>query len=122
MGQWVETGDHFIEADVLRWKEAVFQTRRRNGKSVKIGERLVVAEVLREDSDWVYLLVRHCELASTMTGRLPRQVPLLGIGQATKRKRRTISRAKPERLLWSDENVRSVIASKFLGRRAEANE
>jgi hypothetical protein len=122
MAEWISTGDHFIEADVIRWKEAVFRPRRKKGRSVKLGERLMVAEVLRQDSEWVYLLVRQCELVSIMTGRLPREVHLLHNGTETKRKRNTIARAKAERLLWSDESARSIIASKFLGPGADMDD
>jgi len=85
MAERIPTGDHFIEADVIRWKEAVFKPRRKKGRAVKLGDRVVVAEVLRQDREWVYLLVRHCELVSVTTGRLDRQVPLLQKGQQVPR-------------------------------------
>lgn len=99
MADWTPTGDQFIEADVIRWKESVFKPPRSKGKAVKLGERLVVAEVVRQDREWTYLLVRHCELTSVVTGLLPRQIPLLQDGDETKRKRNTITRGKAERLL-----------------------
>lgn len=88
---------------------------------MKLGERIVAAEVLREDSEWVYLLVRQCELASVKTGCLPRQVPLHQVGDEIRRKRHTLVKGGPDRLAWSDENVRSVLASKFLGMRADGD-
>ena len=120
MAEWVPTEGHFVEADVIRWKEGVFLPRRGKGRALKLGDRIIVAEVLREDEGWVFLLVRHCELASVRTGRLPREVPLPHKGDEIKRKRATIIRCKADRLLWSDENVRSVFASRFLGNRNAA--
>ncbi len=79
----------------------------------------MVAEVLREDGDWVQLLVRHCELVSVKTGFLPRHIPLLNNSAEIKRMRKTIARGKAERLRWSDESARAMIASKFLGLRGE---
>ena len=38
-------------------------------------------------------------------------------GSQIKRKRKTIMRGRPERLAWSDESVRAVLAIRFLGRR-----
>lgn len=112
-----------MEADVIRWNEGVFRARRRKGKALKLGERMVVAEVLREAEGWVHVLVRHCELVSVQTGTLPRQVPLLQKSTETKRKRKTIERGKAERLLWSDESARSLLASKFLGQKdSDAND
>ena len=115
MGKWVPVLECFIEADVIRWNEAVFKTRSRKGKPIKLGQRQVVAEVIREDNEWVYLLVRDCQLCAVQTGVLPREVSLLQAGIETKRKRVTITRAKPERLLWTDESVRSVVSSRYLG-------
>ena len=65
MAEWVSAADGFIEADVIRWKEGVFKPRRsRKGRSVRIGEQLVTAEVLRESDvkGFVPLLVRGCEI------------------------------------------------------------
>lgn len=123
MAEWIATGEHFVEADVIRWQERVYQTRRRGrSKAVKIGERRVVAEVLRDVDGWVSLLIRHCELLSVETGRLARTVPVLEPGTEVKRKRQTIVKGKAERLSWTDENVRSIIVSKFLGRGAKESE
>ncbi len=115
MGTWVTVSEQFIEADVIRWCEPVFKPRRGKARAVKLGQRLVAAEVIRREGDWVLLLIRDCQLLSVQTGVLPREVPLLQKGSEVKRKRATITRAKAERLLWSDESVRSVVSSKFLG-------
>ncbi|MGD0519833.1 MAG: hypothetical protein ABSA48_01135 [Terracidiphilus sp.] len=40
---------------------------------------------------------------------------LLRKGENIRRKKRTIERGKPGRLLWSDESARAIVASKFLG-------
>tara|TARA_B100001105_G_scaffold249578_1_gene236679 strand:+ start:22 stop:420 length:399 start_codon:yes stop_codon:yes gene_type:complete len=118
MAEWIQTGEHFIEADVIRWKEGVFLPRRGKGRAAKLGDRVVTAEVLQEDAEWVHLLVRHCDLCSVKRGRLEREVPLLNRGEEIKRKRATIVRSKPERLTWSDESARALLASSFLGNRS----
>jgi hypothetical protein len=114
---WVPCGSGFIEADVVRWKERVWEkrSRRRNARAINIGERLVTAEVLREDAEgWVYLLTRACAVSSE---RIPgRKVTLLPKEENLRRKRHTIERGKPERLLWSDESARAILASRFLGK------
>ena len=115
MAEWIPCGDGFIEADVIRWKEGVFDRRGpRGARAVKIGDRLVIAEVLRdcEEDGWVYLLIRGCEVVDE---RGQKKVPSLKTGEETKRKRHTICRGKPERLYWSDENARAVLTkSRFL--------
>jgi len=113
---WVPVGDGFIEADVIRWKEPVFKNTR-SGRAVRVGDRLVFAEVLREsDADgWVYLMVRRSEVVSAKIGWSLSDVLLPAIGTETKRQLRTIVRGNPERLAWSDESARAVVASRFLG-------
>lgn len=59
MDQWVPATD-FIAADVIRWTETIYD-RRKRGKALRIGERLVAAEVIERGKDgWVKLLVCAC--------------------------------------------------------------
>jgi hypothetical protein len=116
--KWIPCGGGFIAADVVRWKEIVWEkrSRRKNARVINVGERVVTAEVLRIDAEgWVYLLTRACVLSSE---RIPgRKVTLLPKGENIRRKRSTIERGKPERLPWSDESARAIVGSKFLGSR-----
>jgi hypothetical protein len=112
MTPWIQCGDEFLEADVIRWKEAIWEQRGRGkGRAVKIGEREVVAEVLREDDDgaWVRLLVRACTLLADKT--YGRRAHPLKPGEEIRRKRTTLARGHTERLAWSDESVREALAA-----------
>jgi hypothetical protein len=118
MSEWVpiESGG-FIAADVIRWKEGVYSPRRsRKSKAPRIGDRLVTAEVIKApDADgWTRLLVRQCEIILEMAVKKP---SLITAGTEIRRSAKTIMRGKVERLLWSDESARAVVASKFLGNR-----
>jgi hypothetical protein len=116
MTEWVPVGNDFIAADVIRWKEGVFKPRRsKKGKAIKLGERQMIAEVLRDEAGWVYLLVRGCEVLSATIGVNLRDVPIVEKNTQTKRKRATIVRGKPDRLLWSDESARMLLASWYPG-------
>lgn len=57
MSKWIPCGEHFIVGDVIRWREIVWKEKRSPGsKSVKIGESLMMAEVLQSGPDgWVEL-------------------------------------------------------------------
>lgn len=116
MAEWIACGDGYIEADVIRWKEPVWERRR--GKNRTIGDRLVTAEVLREadEKEFVRLLVRGCEVISETPQHLQAAL-LLKKDAEIKRKRKTLTHAKPERLPWSDESARGIASSKFLGNR-----
>ena len=116
MTNWIPCGSAFIEADVIRWKEAAWEhRRRRRGRAVNAGERQVVAEVIRDDKDgWLSLLVRDSSVLSEKKGWL---LQPLSKNIEVRRRRRTIERGNPERLLWTDESARAALNSKFLGPR-----
>jgi hypothetical protein len=113
--EWVPIKDGgFIAADVIRWKETIYGARRSSGaKALRVGERLVTAEVLNgpDRKGWVQLLVRKCEILTQFAVRKPYPLPTQ---TEIKRAAKTIKRGKPERLLWSDESARAVVASKLL--------
>lgn len=117
MTDWIPIDREFIQADVLRWHEAVFsKAKRRGARAIKIGTREVIAEVLREEDPkgLVLLLVRGCEGSSEMVGTT---IETYRKGTEIRRARRTIMRGEPERLVWSDETARTLVASRFLGNR-----
>lgn len=104
MGEWI-AADPIIEADVIRWTEGVFSRRGRSKKSLRVGERQVVAEVLkRTDDGWLMLLIRRCTITRDEYAGVP--VPMLKPEERVKRAVKTVMRGKPERLMWSDETAR----------------
>lgn len=69
VAEWVPCGSVFIEADVIRWTEGVWRKPRRNrGRAMNLGDRVVTAEVINDDGEWVHLLVRDCTVATENTG------------------------------------------------------
>jgi len=111
MAEWVSIPDGFIAADVIRWKETAYHPRRtRRGRAVRLGERMLTAEVLQgpDSKGWVMLLVRKCE---TLVEFTTKKLPVYLNEAEIKRAHRTILRGNPERLLWSDESARAVVAS-----------
>jgi len=110
MAGWIPVGADFIEADVIRWTEGIFNPQRRmKTKPERLGQRLVAAEVLEKGRDWVHLEVRHCELIAFRSGDLPEAMFLLRAGTTMKRRPSTIAKGAPERLAWSDERARSIL-------------
>jgi hypothetical protein len=112
MAIWMPVGGEFIEADVIRWKEPVFRNRR-YGQPARVGDRLVTAEVLSDGGrdGWVDLLVRGGEAVSASLGWNLSDVWLPAIGDETRRRRRSLLKGNPERLAWSDESARDIVAS-----------
>jgi len=111
MQRWRECGeDGFIEADVIRWTEAIWE--RPKGKPSKVGERVVTAEVIRRDADgWLTVLVRNCVILwENSDGRKNFS---LRRHEELRRKITTIERGSPERLPWSDESVRNDLIAEM---------
>lgn len=118
MGEWVACKSAFIEADVIRWHETIWERRgSRSAKPVKIATRIVTAQVLREDlkQGWVWLEIRDCAVTKRF---FPKDTGDLKTGTEIKRQRTTIARGKPERLLWSDEDNRDRLVGAHAGRRS----
>lgn len=108
MDQWVPATD-FIVADVIRWTEGIYD-RRKRGKALRIGERLIAAEVIERGKDgWVKLLV--CASTITKDECARRSITLLKPGEAIRRGEKTILRGKPQRLLWNDETARTAVVN-----------
>jgi len=117
MTEWVAVGGGFIQGDVIRWQEGDWIRRGTRGRarSVLVGDRVVTAEVLQAaDRDgWVLLKVAACAVGVTRVHR--KEVTALKAGADIKRAYKTLVKGKAERLLWSDESVRGLLSSKFLG-------
>jgi hypothetical protein len=111
---WIACDDTFIEADVIRFQESVWERKGPRGRtrSVRIGEREVTAEVLKDDPDregWVYLKVLKCAVLKTFK---PHRRSLQE-GEEIKRKRRNVLRKGVLRLPWSDESARAVVVQEW---------
>jgi hypothetical protein len=107
MERWIADSD-FIESDLIQWSEAVFASRRRGrgkGKSTKVGERKIAAEVISRGNDgWVQLLVRRCVV--TKDDQAGRAIEVFRNETTIRRALKTILRGNPERLPWHDESAR----------------
>jgi hypothetical protein len=73
---------------------------------VHIGDRLVTAEVIAEDAEsgFLTLLVREDRILEDKTAK--KTIRPLKKDEKIRRKRATLERGRPERLLWSDESAR----------------
>tara|TARA_R110000787_G_scaffold51907_24_gene122666 strand:- start:119 stop:598 length:480 start_codon:yes stop_codon:yes gene_type:complete len=100
--QWIVCGPEFIEGDVIRWHEGVFQPDGyRRGQRVKIGERAITAQVLFDPVDGNQKL--ELEVVAS-EGKNAYEV-----GDTVRRARRTVGHDDTERLAWSDEEARASV-------------
>ena len=117
MEKWVECDGNYVDGDVRRWNQAIWSDegprRSKKKKVTKLGERRLTAEFLAEDGKGcVRMSVLKDEIVSNIY-EIP--LKLLKKGTVIVRKRTTINKGKPERLLWTDETARSwaTAASRF---------
>ena len=117
MEAWIDCGAAFIKADVIRWKEGVFEgpvaRSRKKRKATRLGEREVIAEVINapDARGFVTLLVRACHILSVKDSR---KALILKNATEIRRQQKTLLKGGVERLKWSDETARAVVASRFL--------
>ncbi len=119
MGLWTYCNDEYIPADVIRFREGIWQRRgpAKRSKGFKVGDREVVAEVLHEDDEWVWLKVIECKLLGDDGNG--RKASGLKKNDEIPRARKTIARGWPQRMRWSDEGARAVLVSERAPKPAE---
>jgi hypothetical protein len=115
MTEWIFCYGDFIAADVIRWKEPVWEKRGpKQGRAMIIGDRLVTAQVLREeeDSGFVILLVMACEVLLDKSRR--KTIQPLEKNKEIARKRKSLEKGRPERMLWEGDGecVRAGLVTK----------
>lgn len=117
MTEWVAVGGGFIAGDVVRWSDGDWKRRgaRGHGKSLLVGNRILTAQVLKEadEKGMVCFKVVACKVGLSRVPR--REVEPVKVGAEIRRAYKNIVNGKPERLLWSDENNRALLSSRFLG-------
>ena len=100
--EWIVCGAEFIEGDVIRWHEGVFDPNPRNRQErVWIGERAITAQVVFDPED-LNTKMELQVLASEGTRAYKS-------GEGLRRARHTVSREDTERLAWSDEDARVAV-------------
>ena len=112
---WTSCGKYFSANDIIRWKQPIWpdaKGKRRRKKVVKKGERRTTAFVLElDDRGYVRLSVLKDEVIANTYG-VP--LDLFKKDDVIVRKRETIEKGNPERLIWTDETARTHTVSRFL--------
>lgn len=104
---WTQSGE-FVESDVVEWTETIWppsQSRRRK-KSRPWGKQRVTAQITAVDGDFVKLTVLRSSIVENIIGS---ELKPHKVGAIITKKRQTLMRGEPERLLWSEEDVRKAL-------------
>ena len=106
---WKQSGDGFVESDVLKWKDALWAHKRRRKQRHPCGEQEVTGQITAIDGDYVSLKVMKAEITKS---NVAADLKPHKVGAVIRKKRQTLLRGHPERLLRSDEDVRAALKDK----------
>ena len=104
---WTQSGE-FVESDVVEWTEAIWPPNhsRRRKKSRPWGKQKVTAQITAVDGDFVKLTVLRSSIVENIIGS---ELNPHKVGTIITKKCSTLQRGEPERLLWSEEDVRKAL-------------
>lgn len=108
---WMPSGE-FVESDVVEWTEAIWPSNtgrghaRRRKKSRPWGKQKIVAQIAHIEGDFVKLTVLKASVIENLIGS---DLKPHRVGATITKKRPTLLRGNPERLLWSEEDVRAAL-------------
>lgn len=107
---WTQS-DEFVESDVVEWTEAIWPPShsRRRKKSRPWGKQKVTAQITAMDGEFVKLTILRSSIVENIIGS---ELKPHKVGLVITKKRQTLMRGEPERLLWSEEDVRSALLEK----------
>jgi hypothetical protein len=104
---WTQSGE-FVESDVVEWTEAIWPPNhsRRRKKSRPWGKQKVTAQITAVEGDFVKLTILRSAIVENIIGS---ELKPHKVGTILTKKRQTLMRGEPERLLWSEEDVRMAL-------------
>ncbi len=108
---WTQSGE-FVESDVVEWTEAIWPPShsRHRKKSRPWGKQKIVAQIAHIEGDFVKLTVLKASVIENLIGS---DLKPHKVGATITKKRPTLLRGNPERLLWSEEDVRTALLSQL---------
>lgn len=106
--EWEKFTKDFVISDVIEWTETIWPTRkpRRKSKPRPLGKQKVTGQITGIEGDFVTFTI----LRSAITENPDRtDIKPHTVGADITKKIQTILKGEPERLLWSEEDVRMAL-------------
>ncbi len=105
---WEQSRD-FAESDVVEWVEAIWSPNKSRKKKCRPwGKQKVVAQIVSIEGDFVKLTVLKAAVVENIIGSELRPHK---VGATIIKKQQTLLKGNPERLHWSEEDVRRLLIS-----------
>lgn len=103
---WESVVGELVISDVIEWTETIWPARkpRRKQKPKPLGKQKVTGQVTGIEGDFITLIILKAEITHNphRADIRPHQ-----IGTAITKKQETIFKGEPQRLHWSEEDVRN---------------
>jgi hypothetical protein len=107
---WTPCADPIV-SDVIRWNEPIWSPiKKKRGKPDKIGEQMIIGEVLSLAGDAPLIFVMDVQQISSNSGAKFKELSVKPEAKI-KRKMSTIELGDCHRLIWKDEGAREFIIS-----------
>ena len=104
---WEHDPREFVEADVIEWTEAIWppSTSRRR-KRRPWGKQTIVGQIAKIDGDFITVMILKSRIAEN---NFSAELRPHKVGTTITKKRQTLLKGNPERLHWSEEDVRAAL-------------
>jgi len=105
---WESTVGELVISDVVEWTETIWPARssRRKSKPRPIGKQKVTGQITGIEGDFITFTI----LRSAITENPNRaDIRPYQVGAAITKKRQTVLKGEPQRLHWSEEDVRGAL-------------
>jgi hypothetical protein len=105
---WEKSTKEFVVSDVLEWTETIWPPRnpRSRKKPRPWGKQKVTAQITEIDAEYIKLTVLKSEIIENTIGS---EMNPHKIGSTINKKKETIIKGEPQRLHWSEEDVRTSL-------------
>jgi hypothetical protein len=106
--EWEISNGDFIISDVIEWTETIWPQRssRRKSKPRPIGKQKVTGQITGIEGDFITFTILRAAIIEN-----PNRADIrpYQVGAAITKKRQTILKGEPQRLHWSEEDVRGAL-------------
>lgn len=109
---WEKSGAAFVVSDVIEWTESIWPPRnpRSRKKPRPWGKQRATAQITDIDAEYIKLTILKSEITENMIGS---ELKPHKVGSAITKKKQTVLKGDPQRLLWSEEDVRESLLEKI---------
>ncbi len=109
---WDSAVGELVLSDVIEWTETIWPARkpRRKSKPKPLGKQKVTGQITGIEGDFITLTILKTEITDNphRADIRPHQA-----GTAITKKQQTILKGEPQRLHWSEEDVRKALLNGF---------